>query len=78
MILLKVLVFIPVSLDCLGATRTISVKKIANESYDTNSLKHDSNDCYNLNVELEDNSLFIMAGFIKKYFTHEILKILNV
>ena len=57
-----------------GATRTISVKKIANESYDTNSLKHDSNDCYNLNVDLEDNSLFIMAGSSQKYFTHEIPK----
>lgn len=57
-----------------GATRTISVKKIANESYDTNSLKHDSNDSYNLNVELEDNSLFIMAGSSQKYFTHEIPK----
>lgn len=57
-----------------GATRTMGVKKIANESYDTNSLKHDSNDSYNLNIELEDNSLFIMGGSSQKYFTHEIPK----
>lgn len=58
----------------IGTTRTMVIKKIANESYQTNSLKHDSNDSYNLNVELEDNSLFIMAGSSQKYFTHEIPK----
>ena len=57
-----------------GAKRTICIKKIANECYETNSLKHDQNDTYNLNVELEDNSLFIMAGASQKYFTHEIPK----
>ena len=57
-----------------GAKRNICIKKIADESYETNSLKHDQNDSYNLNVELEDNSLFIMAGASQKYFTHEIPK----
>lgn len=58
----------------IGAKRTISIKKIATECYNTNSLRHDENDSYNLNIELEDNSLFIMAGASQKYFTHEIPK----
>ena len=57
-----------------GAKRTMCIKKIATECYETNSLRHDENDSYNLNIELEDNSIFIMAGASQKYFTHEIPK----
>ena len=57
-----------------GAKRTMGIKKIATECYDTKSLRHDENNSYNLNIELEDNSLLIMAGASQKYFTHEIPK----
>jgi alkylated DNA repair dioxygenase AlkB len=58
----------------LGETRTLSIKKINYNPDNIYSMKYDTNEEYNLNLELEDNSLFIMAGASQKYFTHEILK----
>jgi alkylated DNA repair dioxygenase AlkB len=55
----------------IGGTRNLVFRKIAN--YDTKSLKVDSN-FKELSYELENNSLFIMAGASQKYFTHEIPK----
>lgn len=61
----------------IGEERTISIKKINYDPMNINSLKHDSNTDLNLDIKLEDNSLFIMAGASQKYFTHEIPKYSN-
>lgn len=58
----------------LGSERNILIKKINYDPDNINSLKHDSNTEFNMDITLEDNSLFIMAGASQKYFTHEIPK----
>ena len=61
----------------IGEERTMSIKKINYNPNNINSLKHDLNTDLNLDIKLEDNSLFIMAGASQKYFTHEIPKYSN-
>lgn len=56
----------------IGAERNILVKKINYNPNHINSLKHDLDTTLNIDLTLEDNSLFIMAGASQKYFTHEI------
>lgn len=59
----------------IGTERNIIIKKIDYDPNNVNSLKHDTNTSFNLDISLEDNSLFVMAGASQKYFTHEIPKI---
>ena len=61
----------------IGSERNISIKKINYDPNNISSLKHDSNTELNMDIPLEDNSLFIMAGASQKYFTHEIPKHTN-
>ena len=61
----------------IGTERNIIIKKIDYDPNNINSLKHDTNTSLNLDIPLEDNSLFIMAGASQKYFTHEIPKHIN-
>jgi alkylated DNA repair dioxygenase AlkB len=56
----------------IGAERNILVKKRDYNPEHINSLKHDPDTKLNIDLTLEDNSLFIMAGASQKYFTHEI------
>ena len=58
----------------IGSERNMLIKKINYDPENVNSLKHDSDTQLNLDIKLEDNSLFIMAGASQKYFTHEIPK----
>ena len=58
----------------IGTKRNIKIKKIDYDPNNINSLKHDTNTSLNMDIPLEDNSLFIMAGASQKYFTHEIPK----
>jgi len=58
----------------IGSERNMLIKKINYDPDNINSLKHDSNTEFNMDITLEDNSLFIMAGASQKYFTHEIPK----
>ena len=59
----------------IGETRNMIIKKIKYNDINFESLKIDKdNSEMNLDIELEDNSLFIMAGASQKYFTHEIPK----
>lgn len=61
----------------IGAERNISIKKINYDPNNISSLKHDSNTELNMDIPLEDNSIFVMAGASQKYFTHEIPKHTN-
>jgi len=58
----------------IGSERNMVIKKINYNSVNINSLKYDSDTTLNLDVTLQDNSLFLMAGASQKYFTHEIPK----
>lgn len=58
----------------LGSQRIFSIKKIDYDPSNISSLKHDDNTELNMDITLEDNSIFIMAGASQKYFTHEIPK----
>jgi alkylated DNA repair dioxygenase AlkB len=58
----------------VGSSRPFSVKKIDYNPSNITSLKHDDNTELNMDITLEDNSIFIMAGASQKYFTHEIPK----
>lgn len=58
----------------LGSSRRFSVKKIDYDPSNITSLKHDDNTELNMDITLEDNSIFIMAGASQKYFTHSIDK----
>jgi alkylated DNA repair dioxygenase AlkB len=58
----------------VGSERNMVIKKINYDPENVNSLKHDTNTELNLDITLEDNSLFVMAGASQKYFTHEIPK----
>lgn len=57
-----------------GATRQMKIKKIIFDCENFASLREDVDTTYDRVFDLEDNSLFIMAGASQKYFTHEILK----
>ena len=57
-----------------GATRQMKIKKIIYDCDNFASLRGDEDTSYDKVFDLEDNSLFIMAGASQKYFTHEILK----
>lgn len=58
----------------IGSERNMLIKKINYDPDNVNSLKHDSDTTHNMNITLQDNSLFVMAGGSQKYFTHEIPK----
>jgi alkylated DNA repair dioxygenase AlkB len=58
----------------IGSKRIISLKKICYDPDNVTSLKNDPDTELNLDVELEDNSIFVMSGASQKYFTHEIPK----
>lgn len=58
----------------IGSERNMLIKKINYDPENINSLKHDSDTALNLDITLQDNSLFVMAGASQKYFTHEIPK----
>lgn len=57
-----------------GATRQMKIKKIIYDCENFASLRGDTDTSFDKTFDLEDNSLFIMAGASQKYFTHEILK----
>ena len=57
-----------------GATRQMKIKKIVYDCENFASLRGDADTTYDKTFDLEDNSIFIMAGASQKYFTHEILK----
>lgn len=58
----------------IGSERNMLIKKINYDPENVNSLKHDSDTTLNMDITLQDNSLFVMAGASQKYFTHEIPK----
>lgn len=59
-----------------GDTRLFRVRRLFNpDSF--KSLKVDKQSTENIDFMLEDNSLFIMAGYSQKYFSHEIPKMDN-
>ena len=58
----------------LGETRCISFRKIDFDIQNYNSLKEDKESNVDFDIELENNSLFIMAGASQKYFSHQIPK----
>ena len=58
----------------IGETRCISFRKIDFDIGNYNSLKEDKESNLDLDIELENNSLFIMAGASQKYFSHQIPK----
>ena len=58
----------------IGYERNIKIKKIKFNKNNIHSLKPNQDTSDNLDIKLEDNSLFIMAGASQKYFTHEIPK----
>lgn len=57
-----------------GTTRKMNIKKIIYDCENFASLRGDSDTSYDKTFDLEENSIFIMAGASQKYFTHEILK----
>ena len=60
----------------VGDSRLFRVRRLDNpESF--KSLKVSKESCENIDFMLEDNSLFIMAGYSQKYFSHEIPKMEN-
>jgi alkylated DNA repair dioxygenase AlkB len=61
----------------IGSERNILIKKIKFNKTNINSLKPDLDKEEKIDIKLEDNSLFIMAGASQKYFTHEIPKCAN-
>ena len=61
----------------IGETRIMKIKKTLYNSEGSDSLKEDNNSELDLEFELKDNSLLIMAGASQKYFTHEIPKEVN-
>lgn len=57
-----------------GDKRDIVFKRIVYDSNKMNSIKLDKNNQQEIILPLESGSLFIMAGSIQKYFSHEIPK----
>lgn len=58
----------------IGDKRKIVFRKIDFDKKNYNSMKTDKTSPIELEIELEDNSLFIMGGSSQKYFSHEIPK----
>ena len=58
----------------IGDKRKIIFRKIDFNKKNYNSMKTDKSSPIELEIELEDNSLFIMGGASQKYFSHEIPK----
>lgn len=58
----------------IGGKRNIVFRKIDLDLRNYNSMKKDNNSVMDFEMELEDNSLFIMAGASQKYYSHEIPK----
>ncbi len=58
----------------IGGKRTIVFKKIDYNLKNYNSMKTDRYSDMDFEIELEDNSLFIMGGASQKYYSHEIPK----
>lgn len=57
-----------------GDEREIIFKRIHYNPYKMNSIKLDKNNPQEIRLTLPSNSMFIMAGAIQKYFSHEIQK----
>ena len=59
----------------IGSSRILQLKRIIYDVSNINDIKPDySKQHLNLDIELENGSLFIMAGASQKYFSHEIKK----
>ena len=59
----------------IGSSRILRLKRIIYDISNINEIKPDhSKQHLNLDIELENGSLFIMAGASQKYFSHEIKK----
>ena len=58
----------------IGGKRKIVFKKIDFDRKNYNSMKVDRTSALDFEMELEDNSLFIMGGASQKYYSHEIPK----
>ena len=59
----------------VGSSRILQLKRIIYDDSNINEIKPDrSKQHLNLDIELENGSLFIMAGASQKYFSHEIKK----
>lgn len=58
----------------LGESRTISFERREYDNLKPKNIKKNKNKKDNFNLELENNSIFIMAGSSQKYFTHEVKK----
>jgi alkylated DNA repair dioxygenase AlkB len=58
----------------IGGKRKIVFKKIDFDRKNYNSMKVDRKSALDFEMELEDNSLFIMGGASQKYYSHEIPK----
>ena len=57
-----------------GDKRKLVFKKIDYNLKNYNSMKTDRHSDMDFEIELEDNSLFIMGGASQKYYSHEIPK----
>ena len=59
----------------IGETRKLKVKKLLYDKENPHSFIYDNTKSFlNFDIELENGSLFIMAGASQKYFSHEIPK----
>ena len=58
----------------IGCSRIFRIKKIIYDVNNINSQKIDKKENIEENIELNENSLLIMAGASQKYYTHEIPK----
>ena len=60
----------------IGSTRLMRIQRVYYNEENTKSCKMDNINKKGLTMEipLDDNSVFIMAGSSQKYYTHEILK----
>ena len=58
----------------IGGKRKIVFRKIDYDLKNYNSMKKDKSSEVDFEMELEDNSLFIMGGASQKYYSHEIPK----
>ena len=58
----------------IGGKRKIVFRKIDYDLKNYNSMKKDKTSEVDFEMELEDNSLFIMGGASQKYYSHEIPK----
>ena len=63
-----------ISVLSIGGKRKIVFRKIDYDLKNYNSMKKDKTSEVDFEMELEDNSLFLMGGASQKYYSHEIPK----